>query len=329
MIITKTPLRISFFGGGSDFPEYFEQDGRHGAVLSTAINKFIYVMVNPKYDGKIRVSYSVTENVNHVSELRHDLIREALIVYGIESGIEIVTVADIPSEGTGLGSSSSVLVGVLTALCEYTEGWNLDKRDKVYQQACRIERDILGKPIGYQDQAIAVYGKTRKFTFRKGFVHHHLESQLIANNIANDWSKRFLMFDSGVTRKSDTVLTEQKANTQQNNQSLDSLVQLAEFGFTQMRDKDFAIFSHIMHEAWQLKRTLSSNITSPHIDAMYTLARLNGARGGKICGAGGGGFMLLYCPDYATEGCRMAMSQHYKELPIVINQEGSSIIFRS
>lgn len=327
MIITKTPLRISFFGGGSDFPEYFEQDGREGVVLSTAIDKFIYVMVNRKYDGKIRVSYSTTENVSHVSELKHDLIREALKMYGIESGIEVVTVADIPSEGTGLGSSSSVLVGILTALCEYTEGWNPMKREKIYQQACQIERDILGKPIGYQDQAIATWGKLRKFTFTKDKLERETIHRM---GVVAELNDSLLMFDSGVTRKSETMLNEQKENTVINRHLLNGLSYYAFANFDLMQRKAYlGSFGSALHMSWDAKRELANGITSPHIDAMYTLARLNGATGGKICGAGGGGFMLLYCPKGTKETVRAAMSQHYKELPIVINQNGSEVIWRS
>jgi D-glycero-alpha-D-manno-heptose-7-phosphate kinase len=326
MIITRTPLRISFFGGGSDFPEYFEQDGCEGIVLSTAIDKFIYVMLNPKYDDKVRVSYSVTENVDHVSELKHDLIREALKMYGIESGVEIVTVADIPSEGTGLGSSSSVLVGVLTALCEYTEGWNPCKREKIYQQACEIERDILGKPIGYQDQAIAVWGKTRKFTFTKDSLKRDTVHR---QGIITELNECLLMFDSGITRKSSSVLSEQKGDIAKNGRVLDELIKIAQEEFYCLEQGSLTDFGDKLDNAWDLKRMLAHSITSPHIDAMYALARLNGATGGKICGAGGGGFMLLYCPKGTRDTVRAAMSEHYKELPIVINQEGSKIIWRS
>lgn len=326
MIITRTPLRISFFGGGSDFPEYFEQSGREGIVLSTAIDKFIYVMLNPKYDSKVRVSYSVTENVSHIDELQHELIREALRMYGISSGVEIVTIADIPSEGTGLGSSSSVLIGVLTALCEYTEGWNPCKREKIYQQACEIERGILGKPIGYQDQAIAVYGKTRKFTFTKdGLRRETIHRQGVISELNNN----LLMFDTGLTRKSEAILSQQKANIPDNLLTLRTLTYIAESEFCLLQKDNLHSVGFSLHAAWEAKRELATSIASPHIDAMYALARLNGATGGKICGAGGGGFMLLYCPRDAVERVRTEVSKHYKELPFVINQEGCKVVWRS
>ena len=207
MIIVKTPLRISFVGGGSDMQDFYSK--KDGNVVCTAIDKFVYAIVKERFDDMIYINYSQKECINHVSEIRHDLVREAMKMTGVENGIEITTLADIPSSGSGLGSSSSVTVALLHAL--YTYQNILVTAEQLAMDACRIEIDILGKPIGRQDQYAAAYGDINKFTFRAGDVTKRTPVKM--NSVAKrKFASSLLLYYTGMTRSSDTILSEQKAN---------------------------------------------------------------------------------------------------------------------
>jgi len=294
MIISRTPLRISFAGGGSDLPAFYRQE--LGAVVSTTIDKYIYITVNPKFDDSIRASYSRTEIVNNVNELRHELIREALKMVRINKSIEITSISDIPSRGTGLGSSSTYTVGLLNAL--YAHRNYFAGAERLAREACIIEIERCGKPIGKQDQYIAAYGGLQ-------FIRFNVDESVFVDPVVciPETRKRLqeglLMLYTGLVRNADEILSEQSRNTQTDEEkraSLRRMVRLAE----QMREallrNDLDGFGEVLHAGWMDKRKLASGISRPCIDEWYERARAHGAIGGKILGAGGGGFLLLYAP---------------------------------
>lgn len=296
MIITRTPLRISFTGGGTDLADYYRING--GAVVSLAINKYIYITVNKKFDNSIRVSYSSTEIVREVSDLHHELVREAMRLADISGGIEITSIADVPS-GTGLGSSSSFTVGVLNALFTYT-GHRLSGKE-LAELACRVEIDILGHPIGKQDQYAAAYGGLNYFRF-------HSDGSVSSNRIdleQQDWramGRKLMLFYTGITRSADDVLTEQKKNTKNKIEVLNEMKQQAADMYRDLSANGFGqSFGKALHQGWVRKQTLAGGISNPEIAQFYDRAMAAGAVGGKLLGAGGGGFLLFYCDEEKQE----------------------------
>lgn len=320
MIITRTPLRISFTGGGTDLPAFYKNG--YGAVVSTSIDKYIYITVNKRFDDSIRVSYSQTEIVNHVDELKHDITRECLRMVGIPGGIEITSIADIPS-GTGLGSSSSFAVGLLNALYTYV-GERLSAGE-LAKRACQIEINVLGHPIGKQDQYAAAYGGVNYFTFeRSGDVQR--EKILVSDNDLRNMNRKLMMFYTGIRRSADGILSRQSQETKnkmevlmfmrdQANRMRDGLVQK---GFT----PDFA---KMLDEAWQKKKSITSGISNPEIDELYQKAISAGAAGGKLLGAGGGGFILLYCDEPYQPAVREALG--LRELDFEISLNRSRVVY--
>jgi D-glycero-alpha-D-manno-heptose-7-phosphate kinase len=321
MIVTRTPLRISFAGGGTDFADFYTE--HTGQVVSSAIDKYIYVIIKERFDDKIRLGYSRTEMVDSVDELEHELVREAMRITGVKSGVEISTMADIPSEGSGLGSSSSVTVGVLHALHAYMG--DLVTAEQLAQEACRIEIDILGKPIGKQDQYIAAYGGLRSFVFEKdgGVTQRPLN---LSPERRNRLGESLMLFFTGVTRKSDAILAEQKANIAERADALlamrDQAAYLCELvtnGGSLMR------MGRVMHSGWEMKSSLATGVSAPEIDALYEKALDAGAIGGKVAGAGGGGFLLLLCPPDRQQSVRSALS-HLRELEFSLERDGSKVV---
>lgn len=321
MIIVQTPLRISFFGGGTDFPSFFMEEG--GCVLSSAIDKYIFVVVKGRFDEKLRVGYTQTEMVNSVDEIQHELIREALRVTGIRSAIEVTTMGDIPSEGSGLGSSSTVTVGALHAL--YTYLGEIVSAEKLAQEACSIEIDRLKKPIGIQDQYIAAYGNLRYFDF---LPNGQVKAEKVPLDVESRraFNDRFLLFFTGVSRKADNILKEQKANIRNRLAVLRELKQMVHEAQKVLAAGDFDAFGLLLHESWKLKKSLAGSITNGTIDDMYEQARLCGAIGGKITGAGGGGFLLLYVPYEKQSSVRNALCG-LRELPFRLESDGTKVIF--
>ena len=323
MIITQTPLRISFAGGGTDFKGYYEKDG--GAVLSSAIDKYIYVVIKERFDSKIRVGYTRTEMVDHVDQIEHELARECLRMTGITGGVEIATMADIPSEGSGLGSSSTVTVGLLNAMYAY-QGV-LVTAETLAAQACEIEIGILGKPIGKQDQYIAAYGGLRRFEF-------HPDETVTATPIVLGEEKRrrfgesLMLFYTGITRQADVILTEQKANIDDKRQSLDRIKgQVAEVEAS-LTGGSMNKVGRLMQAGWEWKKSMTGRISSPQIDSLYERALDAGATGGKIAGAGGGGFLLLYCPPDRQSSVREVLAE-MQELPFSLERDGTKVIFNA
>lgn len=322
MIIVQTPLRVSLFGGGTDFPAYYLEHG--GCVLSAAIDKYIFVTIKKRFDDKLRVGYTRTEMVDSVDELQHDLIREAFRITGITHGVEVTTMGDIPSEGSGLGSSSTVAVGALHAMYSFKR--QLVVEEKLAREACQIEREILRSPIGIQDQYIAAYGGLRLMEFRtNGEVAVGPDIKLETGTMRR-LNDNLLLFFTGVTRKADTILAEQKSNIVDRLAVLAEMKQLTYEAYETLRQGQVDRIGELLHESWQLKKGLASQISNGVIDEMYETARRAGASGGKITGAGGGGFLLLYCPNGRQEVVREALG-HLQELPFNLGQDGTKVIF--
>ena len=326
MIISRTPLRISFAGGGSDLDVYY-REREYGCVVSTAIDKYIFITVNKKFDDLIRVSYSKTEMVESVDSIEHNIIREALRVVGIERGIEIVYMGDVPlgSAGIGLGSSSSLAVGVLNALYAF-RGQHVSGQ-KLASDACKIEIEILGNPMGKQDGYAAAYGGFNCFQFNRD-ESVYVDPIICFNGTKNKLCQRLMLFYTGIQRISSSILGEQKEKTHENLKYLDRIVELAVQLRQSLLNNDLKSFGEILHEGWINKRKLASGISSTQIDEIYSKARKAGATGGKILGAGGGGFLLLYCEEEKQDKVRKALSD-LKESHFQFEPQGSKIIYVS
>lgn len=305
MIVSRTPLRVSFFGGGSDLPSYYRRHG--GAVLSTAIDKYVYVTVNKKFDDGVRVSYSRTEDVEHASQVEHPLVRESLAFLSIEGGVEITSVADIPANGTGLGSSSSFTVGLLNALHAF-KGEHVSAA-QLADEACHIEIDRCGEPIGKQDQYAAAFGG---FNFIRFNADESVDVEPLAcgPQTLADLQSRVLFFYTGLTRSASALLLEQSAHVSRpGSKSNDTtrLVTLAEEAQAALAAGDIPGLGPMLDEAWQMKRQLSTGVTNPLIDSAYEAAMAAGAQGGKILGAGGGGFLMFMAPRESHAAIRAAL----------------------
>jgi len=320
MIITRTPLRISLAGGGTDLPAYYEQG--EGAVVSASIDKFVHVLVNERFDEKIYLSYSRKEIIDRVDDIEHELVREAMRKTGLEKGVEIHTMADIPSEGSGLGSSSSFTVGLLNAFYNF-QGIQVTA-EQLAREACDIEINILGKPIGKQDQYIAAYGGLRFFRFHPdGSVD---VEHLPIGRERQELGSRLMLFYTNRTRKADPILREQSAKSQERRKYLDDIRQLAYDVREAILKGAYHEVGETLRENWQLKKRLAGGITDAEIDTMVEQAMQGGATGCKISGAGGGGFLLTYCPREMKNTLRRTMGQ-YKEMPFFLERQGSRVIF--
>lgn len=321
MIISKTPLRISFVGGGTDLPSFYRKD--NGAVLSATIDKYIYVIIKERFDNLICLNYTKREIINSSNEIKHDLIREAMIKTGIAKGVEITTLADIPSEGSGLGSSSSLTVGLLNAFYQY-KGLQAS-REKLAKEACEIEIDIIGKPIGKQDQYAAAYGGMNEIIFnRDGSVN--VNRLKIENRKLRILGSNLLLFYTNITRKADAILEEQRKKI---DIIFNTLVEMKEQVVdlkSSLENEDYDYLGRALKKAWSLKKSLHSAISNSDIDDMLEKALKAGALGGKISGAGGGGFLLVYAIREKQNEVREAMKD-FRELPFMIEKYGSRIIF--
>jgi len=323
VIVVQTPLRISFLGGGTDFHDYYLQ--QEGCVVSSTINKYIFVIIKRRFDKKIRVGYTSTEWVDDLDELQHELVRESLRMAGITQCVELSTMGDIPSQGSGLGSSSTLTVGCLNAM--YAHQGRLVDAETLARQACRIEIDILGKPIGKQDQYAAAYGGLSFIRFKTdGSVD--VDRLDISSDVRRVLDERLMLFYTGVTRQASTILEEQVANIADRTEVLNGLKALAYEARRQIEQGNLDALGVTMDRGWVLKRQLASRITNSSIDAMYDVARHAGALGGKITGAGGGGFLLLYCPPKHQDAVRYAL-RHLQELPFRLERDGSKVIFNA
>jgi D-glycero-alpha-D-manno-heptose-7-phosphate kinase len=321
MIIVQTPLRISLFGGGTDFPSFFKNEG--GCVLTTAIDKYIFVTIKKRFDDKLRIGYTRTEMVDSVDEIQHELIRESLRKTNIVRGIEMTTIGDIPEAGSGLGSSSTVTVGALQAM--YTYNGEIVSAERLAKEACEIEIETLCRPIGIQDQYIAAYGGFRLMEFH---ADGNVTTQPV--NLEDHRCRRLneslLLFYTGMTRKSAAILEEQKTNIGQRLSLLRQLKKMAYDARDELVSGNLNAIGEMLHESWVLKKELASQISNNTIDDMYNAALNAGAIGGKISGAGGGGFLLLFCPYEKQDSVREALTG-LQELPFSLEQDGTKVIF--
>jgi D-glycero-alpha-D-manno-heptose-7-phosphate kinase len=321
VIIVQTPLRISFFGGGTDFPSFYKEEG--GCVLSSAIDKYIFVTIKKRFDNKLRIGYTMTEMVDKVQDIQHELIREALRKTRIEQGVEVTTMGDIPSEGSGLGSSSTVTVGALNAM--YTYSGEIVQTERLAREACEIEIDLLGKPIGIQDQYIAAYGGLR-------FIEFCPNGDVISKKIRlSDYTRRklnnnFILFFTGITRSSETILKEQKSNISSRLPTLRNMKQLAVQAYNELESGNIDAMGALLNEGWALKKQMAGGISNGTIDDIYQAALRAGASGGKITGAGGGGFLLLYCEHEKQDAVRQALNS-LQEMTFQLEEDGTKVIF--
>lgn len=298
MIISRTPLRMSFVGGGSDLPAFYRDE--IGAVLSTSIDKYMYLCVNRKFDGRIRLSYSRTEEVDTAHQLEHPLVREALALAGVEGGIEIASMADIPSKGAGLGSSSSYTVGLLNALYAYRNEHR--SKDSLARQACQVEIDRCGEPIGKQDQYAAAYGGLNLIRFHPD-ESVSVDPVICPPAVLQQFEDSIMIFFTGRTRSASAVLARQSEALRGPDQRI-LMRRMVTLAFELKRELETGNLDHVgdlLDENWRLKAQLSSGITDDQIDAWYAKALRHGALGGKLLGAGNGGFLMLFAPPERHE----------------------------
>jgi D-glycero-alpha-D-manno-heptose-7-phosphate kinase len=326
MIITRTPFRVTLGGGGTDLPSFYREHG--GFIFAVAIDKYMYLNVNtPILDDFIRVQYSKTEIVNHADEVQHTLVREALHLFGIANGIEIVSMADIPA-GTGLGSSSCYLVGLLNALHTLTR--TPASPYLLAEEACRVELERLQKPIGKQDQYMAAFGALTTLEIAKdGTVT--VSRPALSMDLVEGLESNTLLFYTGAARDATTILQQQDGATRKRDKVVvASLQEIKDIGI-EIRDSvaggQLRRFGELLDIHWQTKKRLSEGVTNPQIDEWYELAKRNGALGGKISGAGGGGFLMLYC-EGDKRRLREAMRRAgLRELNFRFEFEGSKVVF--
>ena len=330
MIITKTPLRITFTGGGSDMPSFFEKQDGH--CINATIDKYVYVLVKKRSDNKIYLKYSENELVdtNTIFEIQHDFIRETLIYLGVDYGLEIINWADIPTKGSGLGSSGSFLVGVLNAI--HTLEGNHVSKEKLAQQASHIEMVLCGKPIGYQDQYAAAYGGLNELKFTADNGHNIKVVPLIKNqDDLNSISQDLLLFYTGITRESSSVLSDQNKNLMSKEDTINAMkenVDLSKWLAEHLRNKEYQYIGHALRMNWDLKLKFSNKVANEDIIKMYDKGREGGASGGKIIGAGGGGFMMFYVErtkQQSTEGMVSELG-NYKIMNFNIDHYGSRVL---
>jgi D-glycero-alpha-D-manno-heptose-7-phosphate kinase len=325
-VLTRTPLRLSFAGGGTDLAAFYEM-AEYGAVLSTAINKYIYVTVkrhSDVFNEPIRVNYSKSEQVHRVEEIENNIARECLRFLEIDPPIYISTVGDLPAS-TGLGGSSSFAVGLLNALHAF-RGEKISA-GQLGEEACHIEIDVLKEPIGRQDQYAAAFGGLNLLRFKPG-GDVTVEPIRLRNGVLSALFGQILMFWTGHQRDTNSVLAEQKQNTPQKSDSLFKMREQARQlqNLLSNGHLDCAEIGQILDEGWKLKRCLASTISTDDIDRLYQLAREAGALGGKLCGAGGGGFLLFLVPQSRQEQVRKAMGG-LKEISVEAEVHGSQILF--
>lgn len=326
MVISKTPLRISFFGGGTDYPDHVRQFG--GAVLSTSINKYVYLTVNKISEisqYKYKVTYSKLEHCQSLDELHHPSVRACLRFMDLTEGIEIHTMSDLPAQ-TGLGSSSSFTVGLLNALYGY-KGKVMPALDLAHE-AIYVEQKLIGEKVGYQDQCAAAVGGLNYFEFKQdGSISY--KPVVMPEERKKIFKGSLMLFYTGVQRFAEDVLKEQIENTQKGRltKELDNIREMVDKGFSILTsDRDLNEFGELLHEAWLSKKSLSASISNPFLDTIYEKAKGAGALGGKLLGAGGGGFFLFYAESSRQAAVRKALKD-YQEISFDFDQDGSNNIF--
>ena len=305
-------------------PSFYRRFG--GAVVSTAISKFVYLTLNEKFDHRVRVSYSRTEEADTVAEIQHPLVRESMRLLEAPGGLEITSIADIPSKGSGLGSSSAFTVGLLHALHAYA-GRGADA-EQLAKEACAIEIERCGEPIGKQDQYAAAFGGFNFIAFNED-DSVSVEPIMCSAGTKAALQENTLMFYTGLSRSASAILKNQQeavASSAAKQDTLKRMVQLARDLKTELEKNNLGAFGEILHEGWELKRSITGEISSGEIDAWYAAARAVGATGGKLLGAGSGGFLMFYAPREKHEAIAAALKE-LRRIPMRFEPEGSRIIF--
>jgi D-glycero-alpha-D-manno-heptose-7-phosphate kinase len=324
MIISRTPLRMSFVGGGSDLPGHYRKYG--GAVLSTTIRKYVYISINRKFDDGVRIAYSKTEEVDSVDEIEHELFRATFELLGIRGGVEVATIADIPSRGTGLGSSSAFTVGLINAISAY-QGRYVSAH-QMAAQSCQVAIDICGAPIGKQDQYASAFGGLNLIEF------HPNDSVSVCpivmpRQVQQELESRIITFYTGAERSASALLKVQSESVAADDQKQASLQRMVELAYQLRKDfqsGDISGFGAILDENWQLKRALAPGISNGQIDRWYDQAKAAGAEGGKILGAGAGGFLMFYAPVSAHAAIEAALAP-LRRVRFGLEPAGSKVIF--
>jgi D-glycero-alpha-D-manno-heptose-7-phosphate kinase len=315
---------MSFAGGGSDLPVFYRRFG--GAVVSTSINQFVYVTVNRKFDEKIRVSYSRTEEARSVERVKHPLVREAMKLLEISGGVEITSIADIPGRGTGLGSSSSFTVGLLHALHAYSE--RHAGAEQLAREATEIEIERCGEPIGKQDQYAAAFGGLNFIQFNPD-DSVNVEPIICRRETLQQVQAHLLVFYTGVTRRAASILKHQQSALTTGKRQQNVTRRMADLARQLRRDLQqnrLESFGEMIHEGWRLKKSLATGIASDRIDDWYLKARKAGALGGKLLGAGAGGFLMFYAPADRHEAIAQALAD-LRRMDFRLEPQGSKIIF--
>ena len=327
MIISRTPFRMSFVGGGSDLKEYYQHS--YGSVVSTTINKFVYITANKKFTDYFRVSYSKTEYVKNVENIEHNLVREALKLLGItKGGIDIVYMSDMlpDHEGSGLGASSSLIVGTLNALHAF-KGENVSA-ETLAREACKIEIEILGHPIGKQDQYAAAYGGLNFIQFNPD-ESVSIERIICKKDTILKLENNLLMLYTGTTRSASDILANQKKNMERRRDKVEIMKKMVTLSHTlkdELQKNNIETFGSILHENWLLKKEMADGISNKRVDYWYEKALKAGAIGGKLLGAGGGGFLLFYAPQSKHLSIKKALKQ-LRPMEFKFENQGSKIIF--
>ena len=324
MIITKTPLRMSYVGGGSDLPSHYRKHG--GAVLSAGIDKYIYILVKNRFEKGIRLSYSQTENVSKVDQISHPLVRNALDMLEVREDIEIISSADIPASGTGLGSSSSFSVGLIKALLEYKK--ITETTESIAELACKLEIDICCNPIGKQDQYAAAFGGLNVFVFNQD-DSVKIKKVKCSNKTIQNLNEETLAFYIGGKRSANEILKEQSEEIKKTEklEAMKKMVDLVWVLKKEFESNSTEDFGAILHENWIIKRDLSKGISSSYINEVYNVAINSGATGGKLLGAGGGGFMIFHAPSEISKLKIRKNLEKLREVKFNIEPSGTVVRF--
>lgn len=323
MIITRTPFRISFAGGGSDLPAFYER--HEGCVLSASINKYMYIVVHPAFNrDTTTIKYMQTENVTNVRDIKHPIAKQVLLDYNL-SGVEVASIADVPS-GTGLASSSAYTVGMVHAVSAFCGKYR--SQERIAHDACEIEIEKLGEPIGKQDQYGCAVGGIKFIRFMSnGEVD--VEPILLSKKCESELNNNLLMFYTGKIHSASAILEKQSKNTATHDDKFYNLVKMTELA-KELRgallNEQLEDFGRILNDGWQLKREMAIGVTNPLIDEIYEIAMKNGALGGKLLGAGGGGFLLFYCEESKQKKLRGALN-HLVELPFDLEAGGTKVVY--
>lgn len=323
MIISRTPLRVSFCGGGTDIDDFSMSEPKGGRVVSAALSRYVYVTINRRFDDRLRVSYSTMEDVDSLDKIQHDLIREALRLTGIDSGIEITTIADIPGQGTGLGSSSTVTVGLLNAMHAF-QGRKVSN-EQLAEEACQIEIDTLGAPIGRQDQYAASFGGVNSIRFGESGVK--VEPIEVSKGLAKKFSENFTLVFTGLTRSASKVLSEESDDQSDKISRMREIRNHADEAASHVEKENLDSLGDILNKTWLSKREVSSIVTNKQIDDLYERAISSGAIGAKLLGAGNGGFLLVYGNRHLRGILQRDLGESHRMFPLEIDFSGSKIIY--